>query len=93
MRYAHDTIILEIRSRSQNLYMILCHPTMQPNIKFGIRSSNNAPNMIILKTWSKVKVTETQKWYETLGHPKMHPHKVFGIPTSKNIEVMHKTLC
>ena len=32
-----------------------------------------APDSIILKTWSEVKVTETQKWYTTLRHPKMYP--------------------
>ena len=41
MRYAPDMIILEIRSRSQNWYMTLCHPKMQPHTKFGIPSSNN----------------------------------------------------
>ena len=46
-----------------------------------------APDMIILKTRSEVKVTVTRKCYATLRHPKMHPHTKFGIPTSKNIEI------
>ena len=52
-----------------------------------------APDTIILKTRSevKVKVTVTRKWYATLRHPKMHPHTKFGIPTSNNIGDMHRT--
>ena len=52
-----------------------------------------APDTIILKTRSevKVKVTVTRKWYATLRHPKMHPRTKFGIPTSKNIGDMHRT--
>ena len=95
MRYAPKTIIVEIRSRSQNWYITLSHPKMQPHTKFGIPSSNNieknAPNMIILKTKSKVKVTMTSKWYMTLDHPKMHPHTKFGIPISNNIRDMLRT--
>ena len=46
-----------------------------------------APDTIILKTRSeiKVKVTVTQKWYVALCHPKMHLHTKFGIPISKNM--------
>ena len=46
-----------------------------------------APDTIILKTRSevKVKVTVTRKWYVTLRHPRMHLHTKFGILTSKNI--------
>ena len=50
-----------------------------------------APDTIILKTRSEVKVTVTRKWYATLCHLKMHPHTKFGIPTSKNIGDMHRT--
>ena len=52
-----------------------------------------APDTIILKTRSEVKVevTVTQKWYATLRYPKMHPHTKFGIPTSKNIGDMDRT--
>ena len=50
-----------------------------------------APDTIILKTRSDVKVTVTKKWFMTLRHPKMHPHTKFGIPTSKNIGDMHRT--
>ena len=52
-----------------------------------------APDTIILKTRSEIKVnvTVTQKWYPTLRHPKMHPHTKFGIPTSKNIGDMDRT--
>ena len=94
MRYAPVTIILKIRSRSQNLCMTLFNPKMQSHTKFGIPISENIEKCSehdILKTRSEVKITVTQKWYATLGHPKMHPHTKFGIPTSKNIEVMHQT--
>ena len=50
-----------------------------------------APDTIILKTRSEVKVTVTRKWYATLRHPKMYQHTKFGIPTSKNIEDMDRT--
>ena len=52
-----------------------------------------APDTIILKTMSevKVKVTVTRKWFVTLRHPRMHLHTKFGIPTSKNIGDMHQT--
>ena len=52
-----------------------------------------APDTIILKTRSEVKVngTVTQKWYVALCHPKMHLHTKFGIRISKNIGYMHKT--
>ena len=52
-----------------------------------------APDTIILKTRSevKVKVTVTRKWYATLSHPKMHPQTKFGIPSSKNIGDMDRT--
>ena len=53
MRYAPGTSILETKSRSQNWYMTLCHPKMQPHTTFGIPSSKNldknALHMIILK--------------------------------------------
>ena len=52
-----------------------------------------APDTIILKTRSEVKVTVTQKWHVTPGHPKMHLHTKFGIPISKNIGDMHQTQC
>ena len=41
-----------------------------------------APEMTILETGSKVKVTVTPNWYVTLRHLKMHPHTKVGIPTS-----------
>ena len=44
-----------------------------------------APDTIILKTRSEVKVTVTQKWYVTPCHPKMYLHTKVGIPISKNI--------
>ena len=50
-----------------------------------------APDKVILKTRSEVKVTVTQKWYAALCHPKMHLHTKFGIPISKNIGDMHRT--
>ena len=52
-----------------------------------------APDTIIIKTRSevKVKVTVTRKWYATLRHPKMYPHTKFGIPTSKNKGDMDRT--
>ena len=50
-----------------------------------------APDTIILKTRSEVKVTVTQKWYMTLRYPKMHPHTKFGIPNSKNKRVVLRT--
>ena len=52
-----------------------------------------APDTIILKTRSevKVKVTLTRKWYVTLRHLRMHLHTKFGILTSKNIGDMHQT--
>ena len=52
-----------------------------------------APDTIILKTRSEVKVTVTQKWHVTPHHPKMHLHTKFGIPISKNIGNMHQTQC
>ena len=67
---------------------------MHPHTKFEIPTLNNmryAPDMIILKTRSEVKVTVTWKWNATLHHPKMHPHTKFGIPTSKNIRDMLRT--
>ena len=45
-----------------------------------------APDMIILKTRSEVKVRVTPKWYTTYHHPNMHPYTKFGIPTSQNKE-------
>ena len=66
----------------------LRHPKMHPHIKFGIPTSKNmryAPDTIILKTRSEVKVTVTQNLYVALCHPKMHIHTKFGIPISKNI--------
>ena len=85
------------KSRSQNWYMTLCYPKMQPHTKFGIPSSNNIEKKCskhdYSKTRSEVKVTLTQNWYATLGHPKMHPHTKFGTHTLKNIEVMHQTQC
>ena len=52
-----------------------------------------APDTIILKTRSEVKVkaTVTRQWYATLSHPKMYPYTKFGIPTLKNIVDMHQT--
>ena len=50
-----------------------------------------APDTIILKIRSEVKVTMTRKWYVTLCHPMMHLHTKFGIPTPKNIGDMHQT--
>ena len=50
-----------------------------------------APDTIILKTRSEVKVTVTRKWYVTLRHPRMHLHTKFGIPTPMNIGDMHQT--
>ena len=52
-----------------------------------------APDTIILKTRSEVKIkfTATRKWYATLCNPKMHPHTKFGIPTSENIGDMNRT--
>ena len=52
-----------------------------------------APDTIILKTRSEVKVTVTQNWHVTPPHPKMHLHTKFGIPISKNIGDMHQTQC
>ena len=52
-----------------------------------------APDTIILKTRSEVKVTVTQKWHVIPRHPKMHLHNKFGIPTSKNIGDKHQTQC
>ena len=52
-----------------------------------------APDTIILKTRSEVKVTVTQKWHVILCHPKMHLHNKFGIPISKNIGDKHQTQC
>ena len=49
MKYAPETIIVEIKSMSQSWYMTLCHPKMQPHTKFGIPSSNNIEKM--LQTW------------------------------------------
>ena len=49
-----------------------------PNLKF-LPQIIYAPDTIILKKRSEVKVT--QKWFATLRHPKMHPHIKFGIPT------------
>ena len=65
-----------------------------PNLEFlPQRYKRCAPDTIILKTRSevKVKVTVTRKWYVTLRHPRMHLHNNFGIPTSKNIGDMHQT--
>ena len=44
-----------------------------------------APDTIILKTRSEVRVTVTRKWYVSLRHPKMQYHNKFGFPISKNI--------
>ena len=52
-----------------------------------------APDTIILKTRSEVKVTVTQKWHVTPRHPNMHLHTKFGIPISKNIVDRHQTQC
>ena len=52
-----------------------------------------APDTIILKTRSEVKVTVTQKWHVTPRHPKMHLHNKFGIPISKIIGDKHQTQC
>ena len=50
-----------------------------------------APDTIILKTRSEVKVTVTQKWHVTPRHPKMHLHTKIGMPISKYIGDMHQT--
>ena len=50
-----------------------------------------APDTIIIKTRSEVKVTVARKLYVRLHHPKMHIHSKFGIPTSKNIRDMLRT--
>ena len=81
---------------TQFWYATLRHPKMHPHTKFEIPTSNNiryAPDTIILKTRSEVKVTVTQKWYVALCHPKMNLHTKFGIPISKNMGDMHKTQC
>ena len=52
-------------------YAPLRHPKRNHHSKY-------APDTIILKTRSKVKVTLTHKWYTTLHHPKMHPHTKLG---------------
>ena len=52
-----------------------------------------APDTIILKTRSEVKVTVTQKCNVTPCHPKMYLHTKVGIPISKNIRDMHQTQC
>ena len=52
-----------------------------------------APDTIILKTRSEVKVTVTKKKHVTPRHPKMHLLTKFGIPISKNIGDMHQTQC
>ena len=52
-----------------------------------------APDTIILKTRSEVKVTVTQKWYVTSRYPNMHLHTKFGIPITKKIGYMHQTQC
>ena len=71
--------------------MALCHPTMQPQTKFGIPTSKNIGDMYhILETRSEVKVNVT-RMYMTLHHPKMHPHTEFGIPSSDNIRDMLQT--
>ena len=47
-----------------------------------------APDMIIQKTRSEVKVnkvTVTETWYATLHYLKMQAHTKFGIPTSNNV--------
>ena len=72
----------------------LHHHKMHPHTKFEISTSNNmryAPDTIILKTRSEVKVTMTRKWYVALRCPKMYSHTKFGIPTSNNIGDMHRT--
>ena len=69
-RYAPDSMqFLETRSEvkfkvtvTQLWYGTLPHPEMDPYTKFEIPTSNNkryAPNTIILKTRSEVKVTVT----------------------------------
>ena len=83
-RYAPDSMqFLETRSEvkfkvtvTQLWYATLCHPKTHPHTKFEVPTSNNmryAPDTIILKPRSEVKVTVT------LRHPKMHPHTKFGI--------------
>ena len=75
--------------------MTLSYPKMHPHTKFGIPNSKEykryAPDTIILKTRSEVKVTVTRKWHVTPSHPKMHLHTKIGIPISKNIGNMHQT--
>ena len=62
-----------------------------------------APNTIIIKTRSEVKVIVTgkvsgqghsdRKWYVTLRHLKINLNTKFGIPISKKIGDMHQTQC
>ena len=87
------------RSRSRSQWPIngTWHSTIlrcayTPNLGF-LSQKRHAPDMIILKTRSEVKVKVTWKWYVTLCHPKMHSHTKFGIPTPKNIGDMHQTQC
>ena len=49
-----------------------------------------APDTIIVKTRSEVKVTVTRKWNVILRHPRVHLH-TFGIPIPKNIGDMSQT--
>ena len=63
-----------------------------PNFKFLPQIYKRyAPDMIILKTRSEVKVTVTQNgtWHSAI--PKMHPHNKFGIPNSQNIRDVLRT--
>ena len=93
---------------SSNIRYMLRHPKMvcntpssQDAYTYQIWNSylkeykTYAPDAIILKTRSeiKVKVTVTRKWYVTLRHPKMHLHNKFGIPISKNKGDLHQTHC
>ena len=50
-----------------------------------------APNTIINKTRSDVKVTVAREKYVRLHHPKMHIHIKFGVPTSKNMRYAPNT--
>ena len=58
-------------------YVALCHPKMNLHIKWNSHLKEYkryAPDTIILKTRSEVKVKLNQKCYVTPCHPKMHLH-------------------
>ena len=61
---------------TQNLYMTLCFPKMQPHTKFGL-DRRNAPDTIILKSRSEVKVTVTMV-YDTLPSQDASTHQILN---------------